>query len=427
MTARLDLSIQTLGPGEVPSPVSGTNFVPDRERLLLPLDLETVSKHYASGEIPPAFELAGAREKLFFRPDKTKAGIVTCGGLCPGLNAVIRSVVMGLWYQYGVTKIVGFRYGYAGLSSKFGHEPMELTPKVVDEIHHAGGTILGTSRGPQDVGDMLATLERHGVNLLFALGGDGTLRGAGDIAQEAMRRKLPIAVVGIPKTIDNDISLIQTSFGFQTAAAAALEVLVGAHTEALAAENGIGLVRLMGRDSGFITGWASVASGDVNFCLVPEVPFTLPGFLSALEQRLKKRGHALIAVAEGAGQDLISGDKARDASGNVLHQDIGLFLKNAIQQHFKGKGLPATIRYFDPSYSIRAVPANAWDLAFTWLLGQNAVHAGMSGRTNLLVGYWGAQFTHVPIHAATAERKKIDPAGWMWSSVLASTGQPPRM
>jgi 6-phosphofructokinase 1 len=427
MPDRLDLSIQTLGPCQIPSPVSGTQFIPDSDRLLVPMDLETVSRHYSEKETPPAFELAGPREKIFFQPEKIKAGIVTCGGLCPGLNAVIRSVVMGLWFQYGVKKIVGYRFGYAGLSSKAKQEPLELTPQVVDEIHHAGGSILGSSRGPQDINDMLSTLERQGVNLLFALGGDGTLRGAGDIAQEALRRKLPIAVVGIPKTIDNDISYIQSSFGFQTAAATALEILVGAHSEAVAADNGIGLVRLMGRDSGFIAGWASIASGDVNFCLVPEVPFTLPGFLSCLETRLKKRGHALIAVAEGAGQDLMAGGQVKDASGNVLHQDIGIFLKNAIQQHFKGKGVPALIRYFDPSYSIRAVPANAWDRAFCWLLGQNAVHAGMSGRTNLLVGYWSSQFTHVPIRVATSARKKIDPNGWMWSSVLASTGQPSRM
>lgn len=423
----LDFKIKTLGPATVPSPLKGVTFIPEGTRVLFPTKLDEARLAFHNGGDPLSLELAGPREKIFFNPANVVAGIVTCGGLCPGLNDVIRSVVMNLYHQYGVPKVYGFRYGYEGLSSKFGHDPLVLTPDIVNIIDDMGGTILGTSRGHQDPKDMVDTLERLGVNILFPIGGDGTLRGACVIAQEAERRGLKIAVVGIPKTIDNDISCIQTSFGFQTAASEAQKILGHAHTEAEAAKNGVSLVKLMGRDSGFIAAFAALANGHVNFCLVPEVPFTLEGFLKALRERLQRRGHALIAVAEGAGQDLIRQDAGKDASGNILKADIGLFLKSAITAHFKEAGIPVTLRYFDPSYSIRAVPANAWDSAFCWLLGHNAVHAGLRGCTDMLVGHWANEFTHVPIAAATAARKKIDAGGWMWSSVLASTGQPPRM
>jgi 6-phosphofructokinase 1 len=419
----LDFKIKTVGPATVTSPLKGVAFIPEGSRILFPSKLDEARQAFQNDGEPPSLEMAGPRAKNFFNPANVVAGIVTCGGLCPGLNDVIRSVVMNLHHQYGVPKVLGFRYGYEGLSPKFGHEPMVLTPPIVNIIDDMGGTILGTSRGPQDPKDMVDTLDRWGVNLLFPIGGDGTLRGASLIAQEAERRGRKIAVVGIPKTIDNDISCIQTSFGFQTAASEAQKILGHAHTEAEAAKNGVSVVKLMGRDSGFIAAFSSLANGHVNFCLVPEVPFTMEGFLKALRERLQRRGHALIAVAEGAGQDLIRTDVVKDASGNVLNADIGLFLKSAIAAHFKEVGIPVTLRYFDPSYSIRAVPANAWDSAFCWLLGHNAVHAGMRGCTDMMVGHWANEFTHVPIAAATSARKKIDAGEWMWSSVLASTGQ----
>ena len=423
----LDFKIKKLGPATVPSPLKGVTFIPEGTRIMFPSTLEETRRAFQNGGEPPSLEMAGPREKIYFDPATVVAGIVTCGGLCPGLNDVIRSVALNLQHHYGVPKVYGFRYGYEGLSSKFGHAPLELTPSVVNGIDEQGGTILGTSRGHQDPKDMVDTLERWGVNVLFPIGGDGTLRGACVIAQEAERRGKKIAVVGIPKTIDNDISCIQTSFGFQTASSEAQKTLGFARTEAEAVKNGVSLVKLMGRDSGFIAAFAALANGHVDFCLVPEVPFTVDGLLKALRERLRRRGHALIVVAEGAGQELIRKEVVKDASGNVLNADIALFLKTAIVGHFKEASLPVTLRYFDPSYSIRAVPANAWDSAFCWLLGHNAVHAAMGGCTDMLVGHWANEFTHVPIAAATAARKKIDPTGWMWSSVLASTGQPAQM
>jgi 6-phosphofructokinase 1 len=361
---------------------------------------------------------------LFFDPAKLACGIVTCGGLCPGLNNVIRAVVLSLRHHYGVNKVYGFRFGYEGLVRRIGHEPLELTPESVHRIHESGGSVLGSSRGPQDAAEMVDYIKELGVGILFAVGGDGTLRGAQKIGEEAARRDLKVSVIGIPKTIDNDISFVQRTFGFESAVTEARRATDAANAEAEAARNGIGLVKLMGRDSGFIAAYSALVNTHVNFCLVPEVPFTLERFLSALRQRLERRSHAVIVVAEGAGQDLMAKSQERDASGNVKYGDIGMFLRDAITNHFKQIGTDVTLKYIDPSYTIRSVPATAHDAAFCLLLGQSAVHAGLSGRTNMVVSFWNHHFTHVPISLAVSERKKIDPEDSLWSSVVASTGQP---
>ncbi len=287
--------------------------------------LEGIRPYLDKGEAPPAMESAGPRRMLFFDPAKLACGIVTCGGLCPGLNDVIRAVVRGLRLQYGVNKIYGFRYGYEGLVRRIGHQPLELTPESVHRIHESGGSVLGSSRGPQDAGEMADYLKELGVGILFAIGGDGTLRGAQKIGEEAARRGLQVGVIGIPKTIDNDISFVRRTFGFETAVTEAWRATDAANAEAEAARNGIGLVKLMGRDSGFIAAFSALVNNHVNFCLVPEVPFTLERFLAALQQRLERRGHAVIVVAEGAGQDLMAKSQERDASGNVKYGDIGVF------------------------------------------------------------------------------------------------------
>ena len=387
-------------------------------------DIREIRKFIALGKEPPQFEEAGPREKIFFDPARLACGIVTCGGLCPGLNNVIRAVVLSLHHHYGVNKIYGFPYGYEGLSSRFGHKPVELTPEAVVNIDEMGGTILGSSRGNQDISEMVDTIEKMNIGILFTIGGDGTQRGALAINEEARRRGIRLSVIGIPKTIDNDISYIQKTFGFETAVSEATHVTRAVHSEAEGARNGIGLVKLMGRDSGFIAAYAALVDGQVNFCLVPEVPFTLDGFLKALRERLEKRKHAVIVVAEGAGQDLMKTTGDRDASGNILHSDIGIFLRDVIKDHFKKTGMEITLKYIDPSYTIRSVPANPHDSALCVLFGHNAVHAGMAGRTGIIIGFWNQRFTHVPIPLAVAERKKIDPEGWVWRSVLSSTGQP---
>lgn len=424
--------VQVLGPGEVTSPLRlahGSDqrlsaFVPDEARVRYQVETGT-------GQDLPAdifFEKAGPRKRLFFEPRETKAAIVTCGGVCPGLNNVIRSAVMEFYYTYGVHKVLGVRYGYAGLNPKVALPPLELTPRSVSDIHEKGGTILGSSRGQQPSSVMVNFLAEQNIDVLLCIGGDGTLRGAQDIAQEARSRGLNIAVVGIPKTIDNDVMYISRTFGVYTATEKAHEILDCAHSEARSAYNGVGLVKLMGRDAGFIAAGATLASQVVNFCLVPEVPFVLEGeqgFLEALRRRLESAHHAVVAVAEGAGQDVIKQLPAdTDASGNKRYADIGVYLKEQIVAYFKKAGLPAEVKYFDPSYFVRSVPANCEDALLCDLLARNAVHAAMAGKTNLVIGFLHGAFIHIPISLAVSQKKRVDPQGVLWSSALATTGQP---
>jgi 6-phosphofructokinase 1 len=433
-----DLNIEKLGSSTIESPLcqNKRHFVEEDEKILLYSHSENLKAYEDSIKKLPVFERAGPRRKIFFEPKTLNCGIVTCGGLCPGLNDVIRTITLSLIWQYEVKTVFGFRYGYAGLTSKAPKPPLVLTPELVDEIHLKGGDILSSSRGPQDVNDIVDTLEKMQIQILFVIGGDGTLRGAGELADAIKDRGLhipqgmakPISIIGVPKTIDNDISGIEQSFGFSTAVEAARLAINSAHAEAKGAWNGVGLVKLMGRDSGFIAAYATLANSDVNFCFVPEVPFVLEGedgFLHSLEKRLDRKHHAVIVVAEGVGHHLTqkNGVQKTDASGNILHEDIGLLLKEAIKKYFQEKNIPISLKYIDPSYMIRSLPADSNDSAFCLMLGQNAVHAGMSGRTNMIVGYINQYFVHVPISLAVSKRKKIDPNGHLWQTVLETTGQ----
>ena len=424
-----DLAVTSLGACRVQSPLVGRreHFVGDAARVLTSSTPEALEPYLASGKPPPSFEAAGPRRELFFSPDSLRCGVVTCGGLCPGLNDVIRSLVLTLHYSYGVSEVDGFRYGFEGLA-KAGLPPLALTPERVDDIHKQGGTLLGSSRGPQDVGEMVDTLEARSISILFTVGGDGTLRGASALSREIARRGLEISVVGVPKTIDNDILWIERSFGFATAVEAAARAIAAAHAEARGAYNGIGLVKLMGRHSGFITAHAALVDSDCNFCLVPEVPFDLTGdgaFLPALEARLRERHHAVVAVAEGAAQGLLgSEERGLDPSGNVRLGDVGLFLRAQIERYFEERETEISVKYIDPSYLIRGVSANALDSQYCLALAQHAVHAGMAGRSDVMIGYWNQHFTQVPLPLVTSGRKQLTPESDVWQQVLNATGQP---
>jgi len=373
------------------------------------------------------FELAGPRAKLFFDPKVTRAAIVTCGGLCPGLNNVIRSLFLELHYGYGVAEVLGFRGGYGGLDPDCGVEPVKITPQFIDGIHQKGGSILGTSRGPVDTRRAVDNLIARRVDILFTIGGDGTQRGANDLYQEARKRRHPMSVVGVPKTIDNDVGFVSRTFGFFSAVEEAARVLDCAHTEARSVQGGIGLVKLMGRHAGFVTAGAVVANQDVNFALIPEVPFKLEVFLAALKQRMETKSHAVIAVAEGAGQDILAADKnARDASGNIKLKDIGPFLCEQIVAFFKKEKMPVVLRYFDPSYQVRSRPANCEDALLCDLFARHAVHAAMAGKTGIVIGFLHERFIHVPIELLATHTKRLDAASGWWRSVLATTGQPDR-
>ncbi len=433
-----DLLITNLGPREFSSPGCRLDFPPegtcwhtDGDRIVLDDHMESVREAMKNDIDPPSIELAGPRREIFFNPAETCIAIVTCGGLCPGINDVIRAIVMQAYYSYGVRQILGIQYGYEGLDPAFGHKPIELTPDKVMNIATFGGSILGSSRGKRDIKVMVNRLEALGVNILFVIGGDGSQRGAQAIYEEVQRRGTHIAVVGVPKTIDNDIMFMDRSFGYQTAFAMAFHAVTSAHTEAKGARNGLGLVKLMGRDSGFIACSAALATGEANAVLIPEVPFRLEGetgLLALLEQRIATRGHAVVIIAEGAGQDLIpDAEHATDASGNKLHADIGTFLKERISGHFKDRKIELNVKYIDPSYLIRSVPASPEDRIFCLNLGRHAVHAGMAGKTGMVVARWHQSYVHLPMSLVTRGRRKVDPTGDLWRSVVESTGQPFRM
>jgi 6-phosphofructokinase 1 len=433
---RNEFEIPNLGPAHLLSPLQRLRLESDAEfitddlhRVLFDYSLEKVRGALDAGAEPATIERAGPRERLFHNPAQTICAVVTCGGLCPGLNDVIRGLVLTLNYSYGVRTVYGIPFGYEGFIPKYGHSLINLTPELVSDVNQDGGTILGSSRGPQSPKEMVDFLVANRINILFVIGGDGTLRGAQDIVREVAARDLKISVVGIPKTIDNDLEFMDKSFGFETAFAEAVRTVRCAHSEAQGYPNGIGLVKLMGRDSGFIASFAALAENSVNYVLIPEVPFELKGkhgLLSCLEDRLARRGHAVVVVAEGAGQHLMQGPGGTDASGNIKYGDIGPFLKKSIETHFRSTGKEVNIKYIDPSYVIRSVPASPQDAIYCLRLAQNAVHAAMAGKTNMVVGRWHGHFVNLPMNVVTVRRRKVNPSGDLWMTVLEATGQPAR-
>ena len=430
----IDTTIPTIGPAKIPSPIKrdneypgGRRFITDDDKVVIDVNLNNLMANVEAGQALSSFELAGPRRKIYFDPSKLRCALVTCGGLCPGLNDIIRAIVLELYHGYGVRNIFGIKFGLQGFIPDYGHDIVELQPEAVVSIHEMGGSILGSSRGPQDIETIVDSLERMNVGILFMIGGDGTLKAATLIADAIEARGLKISVMGVPKTIDNDIHLVTRSFGFDTAVDVATQAIKSAHNEAESYPNGIGLIKLMGRYSGFIAATAALAQQDVNFVLIPEVDFDLDGpdgLLEALEKRLALRGHAVIVVAEGAGQKFFEdGETSKDESGNVRLKDIGLFLKDAINAHFQKRKTDVTVKYIDPSYMIRSLPANANDRVFCSFLGRDAVHAGMAGKTKLLIGNWNNHFVHLPMSASVGKRKQVDPKKKLWFSVLGATGQ----
>lgn len=437
MKGCFDFNIETLGPCKVPSPIELSkvhgdfiaNYVQDDETVRYNVDVfgDPTKEEIAAFE-HNLIQKAGPREFIYFNPKHVNAGIFTCGGLCPGLNDVIRAVVRCLWNRYGVRRIRGIQFGFKGLFPEYGFDTVDLTPEEVDDIHKTGGSFLGTSRGGGErVSEIVDGIEALNMNMVFIIGGDGTQRGALEVAEEIEKRNLKISIVGIPKTVDNDLIFIQKSFGFDTAVEHAVQAVETAHMEARSHINGIGLIKLMGREAGFISAFTALASHETNFCLIPEVPFDLEGekgFLAHLQRRIEKRHHAVVIIAEGAGQELFEKNNKKDASGNKCFGDIGILLGDRINEYFKEKNISITLKYIDPSYQIRSARTTATDSLYCERLGNNAVHAGMAGKTKLLIGLLHNKYVHLPTSLATSRRNTVNPEGSMWRDVIDATGQP---
>ncbi len=435
MAMKYDFTVENLGECKVTSPIELSRehgnfralYVKDTSFVRNQVNVFSDDKGDAN-DITNLMEKAGPRENIYFNPAHVTAGICTCGGLCPGLNDVIRAIVRCLWNRYGVRRIRGIQFGYKGFFTEENYNTIELNPDNVDTIHKIGGSYLGTSRGGGDrTSDIVDSIERLNINVMFIIGGDGTQRGALDIANEIDRRGLKIAVVGVPKTVDNDLQFIDRSFGFETAVQQATQAINSVHMEAVSQINGIGLVKLMGRESGFIATAAAIASHEANFCLIPEVPFDMDGpngFLHHLEERLKKRGHAVIVVAEGAGQELLTSTNATDASGNKKLADIGTYIRDRITDYFKKNSTHINLKYIDPSYEVRAAVTTANDSIYCERLGNNAVHAAMAGKTKIVIGLVHDKYVHIPIKMATLKRNTVDPESSLWRDCLDATLQP---
>ncbi|KAJ0017980.1 hypothetical protein Pint_09649 [Pistacia integerrima] len=379
---------------------------------------------------PLAYLRAGPRKQIFYDPKTTRAAIVTCGGLCPGMNTVIRELVVGLWELYGVRQIYGIQAGYRGFYSR---EPVELSPKMVHKWHKRGGTVLETSRGGFDLNKIVDAIQHHGFNQVYIIGGDGTMRGAVKIFNEIQQRKLHVGVVGIPKTVDNDVGIIDRSFGFQTAVEMAQQAISAAHVEAESAVNGIGLVKLMGRSTGHIALHATLSSRDVDCCLIPETEFYLEGkggLFEFLENRLKENGHAVLVVAEGAGQDMIPRTDAqkeeRDESGNLVFLDVGSWMKSELKKWWDRDHPDElfTVKYIDPTYMIRAVPANATDNLYCTLLAHSSIHGVMAGYTGFVCGPINGNYAYIPLEEVAQAKHEVDTRDHKWAWVRSVTNQP---
>lgn len=398
-----------------PSPfVERGDFVSDDDRILLSI-VEKAGRERGEDRALRA----GARETIYFDPKDTTAAIVTCGGLCPGLNDVVRSVVHKL-SDYGVPedRVLGVRYGFGGFFSK-DDRPVYLTRKSVEDVHLRGGTVLGTSRGGTDVGKIVQRLSLWGVDHLYVIGGNGSHAGAAAIRDELVANDVDCAVVCVPKTIDNDIEIVDKTFGFDTAVEESQRALLAAKVEASSARRGVGIVKLMGRQSGFIATQASMASGVVDLCIVPEVEFDVGRVAEYVDDVLASKGHAVVCVAEGAFQGVES-TAEKDASGNPVLRDAGKFLKTELAARVRD----VDVKYIDPSYMIRSTPANSGDRILCKVLGHSAVHAAFSGYTGVTVGLVNGHYALLPIERVIEHTRRVDPNGQEWRRLRASNGQP---
>eukprot|EP00668_Euglena_longa_P014128 GGOE01018102.1.p1 GENE.GGOE01018102.1~~GGOE01018102.1.p1 ORF type:complete len:494 (+),score=144.75 GGOE01018102.1:38-1483(+) len=359
---------------------------------------------------------AGPRREVYFGTD-TNACIVNTGGLCPGLNSVIEELVRTL-DTYNADTIYGIRYGFLGFDTTE-YMPLILTPHSVLNIHQRGGTILGTCRGSFNEDLILKFLKECNIGQMYVIGGDGSHRAALRIHALCKEHQLRCVVVGIPKTIDNDILFFDKTFGFDTAVEVASKVIDCSFVEASSVKNGVGVVKVMGRDSGFVARNAALSNNVVDACLIPEVPFEIKGnggLLPWLDGHLATKHCAVIVICEAAGQQHLP-CLGKDPTGHNIYEDTGKWLKKAIETHWQETGQEGKVFLIDPSYMLRSVPANTGDNMFCIQLAQAAVHTAYSGYSGVTVGRYHDLYGVMPIEMVVSGLRKVNPKGSLWQTL----------
>jgi 6-phosphofructokinase 1 len=330
-----------------------------------------------------------------------RIGVLTGGGDCPGLNAVIRAVVRKGAGIYG-HEFVGFRDGWKG---PLENVTMPLGVPEVRGILPRGGTILGSSRtNPFKVDDgfdrVTTTLHEHGIDALIAIGGEDTLGVATRLGE------MGVNVVGVPKTIDNDLNATDYTFGFDTAVNIAMEAIDRLHTTAESHHRAL-IVEVMGRHAGWIALHAGLAGG-ANVILIPEQPFSVERVCAYVESRFQSHYAPIIVVAEGAvpdGGQNTTIDKGLDAFGHIRLGGIGEWLAGEIEKT-TGKEARTTVL----GHIQRGGTPSAFDRVLATRFGLHAVDAANDAAWGQMVALRGTQIVRVPLSEATTELKTVQPA-----------------
>jgi phosphofructokinase-like protein len=330
-----------------------------------------------------------------------RIGVLTGGGDCPGLNAVIRAVVRKGINVYG-HELVGFRYGWAGVLAD---DSVALDQDNTRGILHRGGTILGTSRTnpyKEDGGleRIRATLEKHGIDALIPIGGEDTLGVARRLADDG------IDVVGVPKTIDNDLAGTDFTFGFQTAVQIATDAIDRLHTTA-ESHNRVIVVEVMGRHAGWIAAYSGLAGG-ADVILVPERPFDIDEVCARVRHReAEGRTFSIVVVAEGATPKdghTLSQYQGTDAFGHARLGGIAVELEREIE---KRTGFESRMTIL--GHVQRGGSPVAYDRVLGTRFGVHAVDAVSEGDFGKMVALRGTAIERAPLDEALREPKLLDP------------------
>jgi 6-phosphofructokinase 1 len=449
------------------------------------------------------FAEAGPRNMLRFpghHKKLLKVGVLVSGGIAPGINAVISGIVQRhvLYHTPQITdlrvpgktprsytlQVFGFRNGFAGLLAGDdvtvlydSDSPDEKLRAHLRRIANRGGSEIGTSRyddllstadpdkREKDLDQVAENLANRHFDILYVIGGDGSMRAAHATWKRSRDNGKSLSVIGVPKTMDNDILWVWQSFGFLSAVEKAREALQQLHTEATSNPR-LCVVQLFGSDSGFVVSHAALASGVCDAALIPEVPFTMKKLADYITERLSKRfrpgaggqsPYGMIVMAETAVPqdaedylsdpevDLDENEKAAIqafvSKGCRVHGQtpdelrtgglkvVSRVLQKRIREMKVDDAYWADFRVFtnEPRHLLRAIPPSASDVAFGQRLGVLAVDNAMAGYTDFMISQWMTEYVLVPLDLVVLGRKRVPPNGIFWKSVVASTGQPPEL